>query len=234
MKPITIPIVILILALSLPSCKKNSSTPYVAPGLVLKSDYVKFSTIGMQYVKLPLNAYYIYKDSATGMLDSVVVTESLLEKKFSAAHTSIFTINGRSSPINFPDFYYDEFQLVLTKYAGTTTEKWLSMQGKNTDEVFSLYHTPDSSINLAGEFLGIPSSYYFTYRSPHPTVLSLSNEIIPSIVVEGKTYTDVYKVSRNIAGNYDRYYYWVKGVGLIKRVENTLTSAKTWTLVRNS
>ncbi|HZH65368.1 MAG TPA: hypothetical protein VEY10_10795, partial [Flavisolibacter sp.] len=33
---------------------------------------------GLKYIQLRLNQYFIYKDSASGRLDSVVVTESFL------------------------------------------------------------------------------------------------------------------------------------------------------------
>ncbi len=55
---------------------------------------------------------------------------------------------------------------------------------------------------------------------------------IPSMVVEGKTYTDVILTSYS---QYDAYsYYWAKGVGLIKCTELINSVTKTYTLLRNN
>ena len=53
------------------SCKKDHTSSQNDAKII-----ATFSPEALTYIKLPLNSYYIYKDSATGILDSVVVTTS--------------------------------------------------------------------------------------------------------------------------------------------------------------
>ena len=62
---------------------------------------------------------------------------------------------------------------------------------------------------------------------------------IPSMVVEGKTYTNINLTSGAAGapgspGSFVTSYYWAKGVGLIKRMETNGTVTNTYTLLRNN
>jgi len=57
---------------------------------------------------------------------------------------------------------------------------------------------------------------------------------IPVMVVEGKTYTDVNVTYSSIGAAPLSYYYWAKGVGLIKRIETIGSVTNTYTLLRGN
>src|SRR5688500_1088160 len=54
------------------SCNKPKVTTPAALEITLNPE-------GLKYIQIPLEKYFIYKDSASGSLDSVVVTKSLFE-----------------------------------------------------------------------------------------------------------------------------------------------------------
>jgi len=64
-------------ALFITSCRKEKTT-----NQNIGEPYIQFSDTALAYVQLPLHKYFIYKDSATGTLDSVVVTKSDIEKSY--------------------------------------------------------------------------------------------------------------------------------------------------------
>jgi hypothetical protein len=53
--------------------------------------------------------------------------------------------------------------------------------------------------------------------------------MIPSITVEGKTYTNVIKIESNNKSTY----YWGKGVGIIRLERNVGTTKNVYALLRN-
>src|SRR5687767_12575918 len=81
-------LVVCLLAVALLGCKKNK--PPVGP----EPPYNQFPAEGLAYIQLPLNSYYIYRDSATGMEDSVVVVTSSLVKTFVPGQSCLFCGNG--------------------------------------------------------------------------------------------------------------------------------------------
>ncbi|MEO7961622.1 MAG: hypothetical protein ABIR19_08740, partial [Ginsengibacter sp.] len=113
------------------SCKKDHKDQPADPA------YVQFNPEALAYVQFPLNTYYIFKDSASGMLDSVVVTQSNLEKKFVPASTYQTPFgNGHSLA-----YYYQELSLLLTKIKGTSQQTWF--YGTATSDPGSPYPNSD-------------------------------------------------------------------------------------------
>ncbi len=222
---------ILIVILAYGSCKKKTSD--TQPHLV--SDYLKFSTTGLQYIKPPVNSYFIYRDSASGLLDSVVVTESSIEKKLHPEHLD--TLPGWvSSVVTIPDHYYEELHLKFTKVIGSISENWLTLGASNIGSEGSLFGTPDSSILLSRWDKAYTNSdglvcFYYPFLSSISTTIS-------SITIQGKIYNNVEKFSYErpsvATDSTIRFnYYWVKGIGLIKREEVTTNTNHSWSLIRN-
>jgi hypothetical protein len=160
---------------------------------------------GLAFIQLPLGKYFIYKDSATLQSDSVVVTESLSQ-----------TISGTSP---YP-YSADDYTLILSKIdsMGNITT-WLSGEA----------NAGVSDVNVYMERLA-PNNSGYLFRYPPCNCGTESS--ISSMVVEGKTYTDVVLT---LDTQYDPYsYYWAKGVGLIKCTEMIDSVTKTYTLLRSN
>ena len=75
-----------------------------------------------------------------------------------------------------------------------------------------------------------PANYYFIDIAP----------VLPSMVVEGKTYTSVnvtinqQQGTSNVQGSFKTAYYWSKNVGLIKRTETIGGVTNTYNLLRHN
>lgn len=167
---------------------------------------------GLAYIQFSTGKYFIYKDSATLKSDSVFVTESVLQP----ISTTIIGVL----------YNEEQYSLILSKIdsAGKAIE-WLSgTANSGPGDSKHIYMIRDDSLNASG--------YCFRYPP-----CNCGNEInIPSMMVEGKTYTDVV-VTANDSSSYapSAYYYWAKGIGLIKRSEMDNSGiTKTYTLLRSN
>jgi hypothetical protein len=208
------------------SCKKEKpSTP--------KTYDFSLSAEGLSYVQIPLNRYFIYKDSATGTLDSVVVTQSTLEKQYQPAST----ISGGLFVTSLPAYYYQTFSLLLTRY-GTTHGDWF--YGETSDRPLFGFGSPlfdtlglqlEERNRAASADLGLAFSFNIGTVG--------TDSIILTLTVEGKIYTNVLFCSdwngldSSNAAYRRSYYYWVKNLGIIKREIKTFGSTKTEFLIRN-
>lgn len=74
-----------------------------------------FNKEGLEYIQIPVNKYFVYKDSATGLLDSVVVTESKL--------IDTLLQGGCLGCISGP-YREERFTLVFTKMNGASPSVW--------------------------------------------------------------------------------------------------------------
>jgi len=212
-------------------CQKESTSPPM-PGVIT----AKFALAGLEYVNLTPGKYLIYKDSANGTLDSVVIAKSLLETKYTPADT---VVQG-GVPVSYPAIYSQEFSLTLTKIDDTSQTAWftgsatteLPLVGNITNEnlrLLEIYH-------LSGTATEYVNSFAFFYSSQNP-----GSNIIPSIAIEGKNYTNViFTATESLSDVYDpeytkRTFYWAKGIGIIKREIITAGGAiQTQTLLRNN
>ena len=204
------------------SCKKDKADP---PSIVMK-----FSSEALAYVQLPLNKYFIYKDSASGTFDSVVVKESSLQTIF----VPKYDCPRDSWCISTPAYNYQTFTLKLVSITTSTQKNWY-FESAFHDVIGGFYQpraTDTMYVSLNGTF------WYPFYLNNTPGSLVQVN-LFPSIIIEGKTYTDVLQcVSSNTDNtslpNYTKTnYYWAKGIGIIKREIRTATTVKTELLVRH-
>ena len=179
-----------------------------------------FSRKALAYVKLTEGKYLIYKDSATQLLDSVIVTTSKLEFIF-------FPKTSGGLIGSFPPHQEQNFSLVLSKSDSNGESIWFSGYAstpniylQNSIDTFQLdLHEPD-----------------------YTTVFSLTNSDNPqySVVIEGKNYNNVVVTasSNGLEINDPAYksaiYYWAKDIGIIKRTVNVVGTIKTYTLLRNN
>jgi hypothetical protein len=190
------------------NCKKSSDHRFDG------SVQLKLDAEGLQYVQLDVGKYFIYKDSASGKLDSVVVTKSLLENVFIPAVTSGgFTYSAYNSEI---------FSLTLTKTDANGETIWLDAK---TPPALCC---PSLSSNNQSIQMSDSAGLVFCYPSSECN----SVDLISSLTLEGKTYQDVIKVPGG--ANSASTYYWAKDVGLIKRIETLNSDTQTYTLIRNN
>lgn len=176
----------------------------------------KLPADGLKYIQLRPGQFFIYKDSASGKTDSVVVTESSLTAES-------FTYQGFTS--NSITARREVFRLVLTRKNGGADSTWLSGTAKG-----------DFGSNRAilkesnNESLFVYPAVCLCYN-----IYSLA-----SMSVEGKTYNNVMVVegaSRNL-NFYDLY--WAPSVGLIRMRKHDLSTplpnrvTTTWNLLRHN
>lgn len=203
------------------SCKKTVDEP-------AQKILINFSNEALAYVQMPANKYYIYKDSATGETDSVIVTKSTLETNLMPSQTyNILGLVGQ-----WPAYNYQTFTLLLSKVTGSTSSDWFY---GFADAHISTYI--GASTNFANVRL-IEKSRSVTVIDSWYFLTAQSKKISPTITLEGKDYSDVVQFTDSIGQpsnqNYLAYtYYWAKGLGIIKRSITTGNSTQTWTLVRN-
>ncbi len=166
---------------------------------------------GLSYIQIPLGRYFIYKDSATLQLDSVVVTESTLEN----LHTT--------SQSAFGQFYYQKYKLWLTK-KDSANSRWLS------GEATAMFNSTEFSMMSTWAPDGYEVGNLFNYPIGRFNFDGRQDSAIGTMTVEGKTYNNVVRIT----GTHSFYsvYYWAKGVGIIKRIKGGQTLT-TYTLVRN-
>jgi hypothetical protein len=181
-----------------------------------------FSKNALGYINIPVGKYFIYKDSATGSLDSVVVTESRLEKIYNPA------IAGSGWSFGTPEHYSEKFTLKLSAYATGSARNWISGTAQAFASGFILVPSDTLSVNFY-------SDAKLIFNHPH------SGNPAYTLSIEGKTYSDV-NITNVTSGLdithpmfYEATYYWAKGVGLIKRrIKQGSEPVKTILLVRNS
>jgi hypothetical protein len=160
-------------------CKKEEKPDY---------PYLEMPDEVWDYIRLSLGSWYIYKDSASGVTDSVEVTYIELQKR---------------KPRYFgpQPHYYDEYTFALDK---------VDLSGNKT-----LWLYANSSTNMS---LADPNLSYWLYQDSlvlmqYPSNLPGSPSIykIPSATIEGNVYADIMVVASN-AG----VVWWAKGIGIVK------------------
>lgn len=189
----------------------------------------------LSYLKLPLGNYYIYKDSSTGILDSVTVKKSDIQKIFYPAHTEIrsnwpFAGTYKAS---VPDSYYDSLTVALTKVSANGPEDWLLISHVQEKYNNDYYATDQiSGVSHALVF------WYPVYISNDPSTENNGVYNIPLVIIEGNTYQNVLRFIASNSNNPSQPYYlktdyyWAKGIGVIKRNITTSKGKQTSTLVR--
>ena len=187
-------------------CKKEISEPAIPKS--------KLEISGLAYMQLTKGKYLIYKDSVSGDLDSVVVTNSSIKDIYSPPYNYVILF----IPATFPAYYYESFTLTLTKYNGMQQSEWFS--GSTTPPNFNFGVFDSFPVELIEPDKAIAFHYF-------------NNRQISFLIVEGKTYTQVLEYTWNTP-NKKTTYYWAKTVGIIKRVVTIAGITKTQTLLRNN
>lgn len=188
---------------------------------------VHFYQAALDYIQLPVNRYFIYKDSASGTMDSVKVTQSAIETNFYPA-TSGFP--------GTPAVYSDAYKLTLTTYQALppTNQTWFKgIANSISFWGFVSATIIDSNINFVNE-----QPTLVVFRHPFASAGSNQYAYLPTLVIEGIAYAAVhcFSSSNGLSSSDINYqasiFYWVKGIGIIKRESRSFNSVKTSLLIR--
>lgn len=168
---------------------------------------------GLSYIQLRPEQYFIYKDSASLTLDSVVVKQSIMETVLTPSNSQ-WVQSG-----------YQQYKLSLHKIGVSTTSDWLS--GYTT----AGNGNPSENFMMFSKSLYSYDTYMFQYPVSAYKGSFPGDSSIATMTIEGKVYSDIILTTGNSSS--DSKFYWAKGVGLIKYVKGGDTH-KTYTLVRNN
>ncbi len=194
------------------SCTKDD--PHVPDAITLK-----FSRKALEYVQLNEGTRLVYLDSTTATLDTLMVSESTLDKGF--IPTSVAP-GFLGFPITFPAQNIENFLLKITKISGSQQKPWFfgkattAEYGSSISSDHAVLVLSDITIKDSGNEEQVGGSFAFWEQNTVDLV---------TLKVEDKTYNDVvvYKFDNSYGGdiNRDGYriatYYWAKGIGIIKR-----------------
>ena len=173
---------------------------------------IKLSTEGLAYVQLGLGKYFIYKDSASAQLDSVIVTKSILKNLYTPG------FNGGVFASS-PPFYSEVFSLTLTKIDGGIQTIWFEAE-TDSPSIYAYSSMDNQPISM----------FYMSFLS---FAYALSSALT-NLTVEGKVYNSVIQtIGDNGAELSSPDYisvvtYWAKGVGIIKRTRTDSLGTKTY------
>jgi len=191
---------LLTFAILLLACSKKSDT---------ESFDFKLDPVGLKYIQLRQDQYFIYRDSLNSKTDSLVVTQSVI-----SSSTGRWMNKPAKSEV---------YNLTLTKKTAITDSVWIKgFAEAESNGTMSLLYDP----------------YYFTaYFNYPPGACSFCTKTyrLSSLTVEGKTYFDII-ITENPNKH---TYYWASSVGLIKVDEEPSGSSpnrprNTYTLLRHN
>ncbi len=183
-----------------------------------------FDNTALDFIYIHWNRYFIYKDSATGITDSVIVTRNYTSSVF---HDSV----PGNPPI--PAYTHQTYGLTLQKNSGSAYQPWFDGFASCDTQYRYTAHYIDADFDLNDKQNNLPAFWYpFTSSGVNRYTL------IPSITIEGTTYIQILKFSASNGlqptdTNYrETIFYWEKGTGIIKREIRTYNSVKTSLLIR--
>jgi hypothetical protein len=222
MKNIILLVAILLTLVS--SCTKTGYKPLPTP----PEAFINFSKADLEYVLIPHDRYFIYKDSATGNLDSVTVAQNDLTVSSSDA-----------VPFwNLPATHFQMYTLDLeiNKDSETLWYRGVANSSYGTSSPFVSDSAAKIRFSAQDNLIAYPA---LDYGFSSETSSSVSNQHQSSLTVESNIYNDVVVctctspgLDATDPGNFKSTYYWAKGVGIIKRTVETNSTITTSVLER--
>jgi hypothetical protein len=208
------------------SCKKLELTGGGGWGgfnFSINSSY--FDSYAIDIIRIPAGRYYIYKDAVSGQTDSVIVSQS--------TDSSAVQQAGPGYPVTY---IYSMYKLKLTSVSGAVPQTWFSGSAMSDYPQSSgniSNPVKDSVFSFTNEANNLPAFWY-----PLQSSGLMQYTFLPSLTIEGYTYTEVHQfsVTNGLPAADAKYqetaFYWVKGTGIIKKMSTTGTSVKTYLLLR--
>ena len=184
----------------------------------------QFDSTAISYINIPNRSYFIYKDSASGTADSVVSYAAV-------SYVYVPPVAGNPSK---PGYYYYVYDFELGNYWSYNPNLIFLKGHASCDTDYKNVKTfIDSNFTMVNELTGLAAFWY-------PFVSSSNQHYnwIGSISIEGKIYNNVqcFFASNGLQPAQTNYlattFYWVKGIGIIKKEIRTFNSVKTSFLLR--
>lgn len=175
-------------------------------------DYRQFAPEALEYLTIPVGRYFIYEDSMTRERDSVVLQTCDLKKCFEPER-KVMSPGPLGHEETIPAYHYQEYTLSMAKPVKDTLENWLTATVSNQ---YSYAFSPFSweKVDLWGkELMGdqterINRVFMYPYDPAYVTRFDMA-------VVGTMVYKDMLEVR---ATDGYSYHWWVKEVGIVKRV----------------
>lgn len=180
-----------------------------------------FDSASLVYIEVPAGRFFLYKDSVSETIDSVIVSISEIIP---------YSVGGIYGD---PIMEADNYRLIFSNFLdGQPDSAWYSgIAGTEINK--DLHVTYDSTYILSEGEGSIPVFWY-----PFVSAGDRKYKFIATLVVEGVTYKDVHSFfatngRQTSEASYEaKIYYWVKGIGIIKRVTWLGNSVKADLLVK--
>ncbi len=193
-------------------------------GGIIAGNY--FDNTALDFINTPWHGYryFIYRDSATGFTDSVIVSQNYTQ---GVLHDSV----PGNPPV--PQYTHQTFKLRLQQLTGSPGPIWFDGFASCDTQYRNTIRFIDSDFELTDRQNNLPAFWY-------PFTSSGANRysLIPSITIEGTIYIQIHKFSTTNGLqptdiNYrETAYYWEKGTGIIRKDLRTYNSIKTSLLLR--
>jgi hypothetical protein len=185
----------------------------------------RFDRAAFSYINIPDRSYFIYKDSASGTADSLV-----LNRGYDFVYVPPVTGNPSK-----PGYYYSVYDLELANYWSYNPNLIFFKGHASCDSDYKNTKTfIDSNFTLDNELTGLAAFWY-----PFVSSGNQQYSFISSLSVGSKSYNDVHCFfsSNGLPASNDGYlattFWWVKGIGIVKKEIRTHNSIKTSLLVRH-
>jgi hypothetical protein len=209
-------------------CRKDNTPPptYYLPQEV--KDYMYFQP----------GTYWVYKDSASGVLDSIIVTE---------ANSEMFT-DMFDPPANKISHIEERFTIKTYSFLDDYEYDYIAFaRGNNCSTDYCAYVRREKIIPNNTDVpytyaLFYPFTIGYTPTAASPSVQSLSAKY-DSLLVEGKYYKDVieyYETKNSTETNQPTYFYIAKNYGVIRKKIWVYNGSlgfwewRTWELLRSN
>lgn len=181
------------------SCKKA-----IEPGIPMNAEL-------KQYFNFQIGSYWVFKDSSTGIMDSIWVTYNTYLPNDDPGQQGKESIGIGLKELIF-------------KPTGTDTMFWNYHIYLNN---FDVVHGPKDSITFFATLITFPFKLGEIPLFDSGTVTN----IYPNYLVNGTTYTQVAEVHHaNPVSHYDDWFYLTDSLGIIKRRTNENALRAVWEL----
>jgi hypothetical protein len=171
--------------------------------------YLKIDPEALKYLQFDPGKYFIYKDSASGRLDSVLLLNNTFATKYVGAVAGTWG--------STPAYTTESITVILHRYGDNVSTQWLHANGQpDFYSSYIIFNSNDHAPVTLTETINRPQG---GISSIHGVFSSLSTPF--SMTAEGINYPSVILGGFKDASYYAnslREFYWAKNVGIIKRV----------------
>jgi len=210
----------------LSSCEKGEwdvfapNSIYPPPPITLST--VDFLPAAQILFYIPAGRYYIFRDSASGRLDSIAVTQCRIDYTLHAATATA------------PAWQAAQYKNNMEIMSNGTSQPWLNVTAICDYTPYpSLGYYFDSTVTVISEPGGLPVFWYPLKNSGRNTY-----KFYPVLTIGGTARQQVHEFATDNGlppadPNYESsVYYWAPDIGIVKRTIKTPSQVRTAELIR--